>query len=191
MSIAIFRLARRYISRRLLQSVLFVVGVALGVAMVIAIDIANSSSSRAFDLSAQSISGKATHQILGGPDGIPTDLYRQLRLDLDLGTVAPIIEEYVRGINVGDQPLHLLGVDPFAEPPFRNYLTGTSSQSTDTTAANGTSSDAINAFIAEPRTALMSATLAKRFNLKIGDSLNIRTNDQQIAVRIVGLLQAP
>ena len=195
MSFAIFRLGRRYISRRLLQSVLFVVGVALGVAMVIAIDIANTSSSRAFDLSAESISGKATHQILGGPNGVPTDLYRQLRLDLDLQTVAPIIEQYVRGVNVGDQPLRLLGVDPFAEPPFRNYLTAASSQSAGETAAsggaNGTTTDAINAFIAEPRTALMSATLASRFNLKIGDTLNVRSNDQQIAVRIVGLLQVP
>ncbi|MBL8118058.1 MAG: ABC transporter permease, partial [Anaerolineae bacterium] len=84
MSPAIFRLARRYISRRLLQSVLFVLGVALGVAMVIAIDVANNSASRAFDLSAESITGKATHQILGGSSGLPTELYRQLRLELDV-----------------------------------------------------------------------------------------------------------
>ena len=195
MSSAIFRLGRRYISRRLLQSILFVVGVALGVAMVIAIDVANTSSSRAFDLSAQSISGKATHQILGGPNGVPTDLYRRLRTDLDLQTVAPIIEQYVRGVNVGDLPLRLLGVDPFAEPPFRDYLTAASVQSAGETAsnggANGTITDAINAFIAEPRTALMSATLAKRFGLTIGDRLTVRSNDQQVDVRIVGLLQAP
>jgi hypothetical protein len=41
------RLAGRYAQRRLLQTVLFVVGVALGVAVVIAIDLANTSSSRA------------------------------------------------------------------------------------------------------------------------------------------------
>jgi putative ABC transport system permease protein len=52
----IFRLGLRYISRRFLQSVLFIIGVALGVAVVIAIDLANGSASRAFDLSAQSIS---------------------------------------------------------------------------------------------------------------------------------------
>lgn len=195
MSFAIFRLGRRYISRRLLQSVLFVLGVALGVAMVIAIDIANTSSSRAFDLSAQSISGRATHQILGGPNGIPTELYRKLRLDLGLEAVAPIVEQYVRGVNAGDQPLRLLGVDPFAEPPFRDYLTAASSQSAGETAvsggSNGTTTDAINAFIAEPRTALISSGLAKRFGLKTADILNVRANDQQVAVRIVGLLQVP
>ena len=63
----ILRLAGRYIRRRLLQSVLFVLGVALGVAMVIAIDLANGSAQRAFELSTQSVAGKATHQIEGSP----------------------------------------------------------------------------------------------------------------------------
>lgn len=195
MSSAIFRLGRRYISRRLLQSALFVLGVALGVAMVIAIDVANTSSSRAFDLSAQSISGKATHQILGGPNGVPTSLYRQLRLGLDLHTIAPVIEQYVRGVNVGDQPMRLLGIDPFAEPPFRDYLTAASVENAGpTTASASTASslgDAINAFIAEPRTVLVSATLAKRFGLKTGDLLEVRSNDRLVELRIVGLLQAP
>ncbi len=79
MSPVILRLARRYISRRILQSLLFVIGVALGVAMVIAIDIANSSANRAFSLSAESITGKATHQIIGGPTGLPSELYTQIR----------------------------------------------------------------------------------------------------------------
>ncbi|MBN8617845.1 MAG: ABC transporter permease [Anaerolineae bacterium] len=195
MSPAIFRLARRYISRRLLQSVLFVLGVALGVAMVIAIDVANNSASRAFDLSAESITGKATHQILGGSSGLPTELYRQLRLELDVREAAPVVEQYVRGLNVGDQPLRLLGVDPFAEPPFRSYLTDVSVQSAAETAATGgaggTAADAINAFIAEPGTGLISAALANRYAISVGDDLVLRTGDRQTRVRVIGLLQAP
>jgi putative ABC transport system permease protein len=61
----LLRLAQRYISRRLFQSILFILGVALGVAMVIAIDLANGSASRAFELSSESVAGKATHQIIG------------------------------------------------------------------------------------------------------------------------------
>ena len=122
----ILRLAGRYIQRRLLQSVLFVLGVALGVAVVIAIDLANGSASRAFALSTESVTGRATHQIIGGPSGLPTDLYTHLRVDLGLQAVAPVIEDYVRALDLGDTPLHLLGVDPFAEPPFRSYLTNVS-----------------------------------------------------------------
>lgn len=185
----ILRLARRYISRRLLQSILFVVGVALGVAMVIAIDIANGSALRAFDLSAQSISGKATHQIVGGPTGLPTDLYTKIRLDLGIEASAPVVSQYVRAVDLGDQPLQLLGIDPFAEPPFRSYLTSVNVQGTNGSPVTTSAAEAINNFIAEPDTVLMSQTLADRFNIKAGDSLALQTGDKRTTVHIIGLLQ--
>src|SRR5215813_13348719 len=154
MSPVILRLARRYISRRLLQSILFVVGVALGVAMVIAIDIANGSALRAFDLSAQSISGKATHQIIGGPTGLPTDLYTKIRLDLHLELSAPVVEQYVRAVDLSDQPLHLLGIDPFAEPPFRSYLSAVNVQSDSRPTSDNSPANALYDFIAQPDTVL-------------------------------------
>ncbi|MBL8118059.1 MAG: ABC transporter permease, partial [Anaerolineae bacterium] len=108
---------------------------------------------------------------------------------------APVVEQYVRGLNVGDQPLRLLGVDPFAEPPFRSYLTDVSVQSVAETAATGgsggTAADAINAFIAEPGTGLISAALANRYAISVGDDLVLRTGDRQTRVRVIGLLQAP
>ncbi|MBZ0290647.1 MAG: ABC transporter permease, partial [Anaerolineae bacterium] len=162
---AILRLARRTISRRIFQSVLFIIGVALGVAMVIAIDIANGSASRAFFLSPESVTGKATHQIVGGPTGLPTELYTQIRLDLGLRASAPVVEDYVRVMELGDRPLRLLGVDMFAEPPFRSYLTGVAVQG-----ANPETATAFNAFIAEPDTVLMSQTLADRYGIQPGDT---------------------
>ncbi len=184
LSPAILRLGRRYISRRLLQSILFVLGVALGVAMVIAIDIANGSASRAFDLSAESITGKATHQIISGSGGLPTDLYSTLRLDLGIRDSAPIVEQYVRALDLGEQPMRLLGVDPFAEPPFRSYLTAVTVQGEQTAAFA-----ALNAFIALPNTALLSQPMAERFGIEPGDEIILQAGDRQIAVRIVGLLQ--
>ncbi|MCC6565383.1 MAG: hypothetical protein IT298_06425, partial [Chloroflexi bacterium] len=76
----LIRLGIRDITRRFIHSALFVLGVALGVAMVIAIDIANGSSSRAFELSTISVTGRATHQIIGGPAGLPSDVYRSVRV---------------------------------------------------------------------------------------------------------------
>jgi putative ABC transport system permease protein len=35
---------------------------------------------------------------------------------------APVITEYVSSPQLGDRPLQLLGMDPFAEPPFRDYV---------------------------------------------------------------------
>ena len=117
----IFRLGLRYISRRFFQSLLFIIGVALGVAVVIAIDLANGSASRAFSLSTESISGRSTHQIVGSVDGISSDIYTDIRLDLGIRLSAPVVNDLVRAVDV-PQPLRLLGIDPFSEPPFRNYL---------------------------------------------------------------------
>lgn len=182
--LVLFRLAQRYIGRRFLQSLLFVVGVALGVAMVIAIDLANGSASRAFNLSTESITGRATHQITGGPTGLPTDVYTRLRIDLGLREAAPVVSEYVRGVNLGDQPLRLLGVEPFAEPPFRDYLSDI-----EVAGENVNAFEALNAFIAEPNTILMSQPLAERFGIEAGDTVTLRPGDVRVDVRVVGLLQ--
>jgi putative ABC transport system permease protein len=180
----VVRLAGRYIARRLLQSLLFVVGIALGVAVVIAIDLANSSASRAFALSTESVTGRATHQIIGGPTGLPTDLYRQLRLNLGLESSAPVVENYVRAVQLGDRPLHVLGVDAFAEPPFRDYLTAVEVEG-----ETENPFEALNAFIAEPNTVLISARIADRYSVRPGDALTLQPGGQPVDVRVVGLLQ--
>lgn len=180
----LFRLARRYVARRFLQSVLFVLGVALGVAMVIAIDVANGSASRAFALSTESIQGKATHQVIGGPGGLPSETYTRLRVELGLRELAPVVTEYVRGVELGDAPLRLLGVDAFAEPPFRDYL---ASVNVDGDGPIGF--DALAAFIAEPNTILMSQPLAERSGVSTGDTVTIRAGANRVDVRVVGVLQ--
>ena len=84
-------IALRHSTRHPIQSFLLVLGVALGVAMIVAIDLANSSASKAFALSTDSIVGKATHQIVATPGDLPSSLYRRLRSDLGLTEVAPTV----------------------------------------------------------------------------------------------------
>ena len=57
----------RYLLRHPWQTSLMILGIALGVSVMVAIDLANSAASRAFDLSTDAIAGRATHQIIGGP----------------------------------------------------------------------------------------------------------------------------
>ncbi|MGV2435210.1 MAG UNVERIFIED_CONTAM: ABC transporter permease [Anaerolineae bacterium] len=178
----IFRLAARYIRRRLLQSVLFVLGVALGVAVVIAIDLANGSAQRAFELSTQSIAGKATHQIEGSPSGLPSELYQQVRVELGIRESAPIIERYVRSVDLR-QPVRILGVDNFAEVPFRDFLNEIEIQS-----GKESTFDALNAFLIEPNAVLISQTLATRYGLEVGDSFTIQPSTTTVTLKIVGLL---
>ncbi|MBK6770260.1 MAG: hypothetical protein IPG72_14880 [Ardenticatenales bacterium] len=51
-----------------------VAGIALGVAVVVAIDLANASALAAFRRSAAAVTGRATHRVVGRPTGIDARL---------------------------------------------------------------------------------------------------------------------
>jgi putative ABC transport system permease protein len=165
--------------RRPFQYVLFVIGVALGVAMMVSIDIANGSASRAFALSTDAIAGKTTHRLVGGPRGIPESVYRELVVDVGYEPAAPVVEGYVLAEELGNQPLRLVGIDPFAEPPFRDYLGGEGSGGL----------EGLIPFLTEPDTVIVAEDLANRYGFGLGDRVRMSISGQPVMVRIVGLLQ--
>jgi putative ABC transport system permease protein len=174
-----FRLAWRHAWRRPLQSIFLVVGVAIGVAMIVAIDLANGAASRAFALGTETITGKATHQIVGGPTGLDESIYTALRRDLAYRLSAPVVESYVSVPDLDAQPMRLLGIDPFAEPPFRNYL-GEDAQIN----SNGD----LSPLLVKPNTVLLSADVAERYDLQLGDALAVRFGSSRTLLSVVGLL---
>nr|MBA3532622.1 ABC transporter permease [Ardenticatenales bacterium] len=180
MSPSLLRLGRRYLLRRPLQSILVVLGIALGVAVIIAIDLANGSASRAFTLSTEAISGRATHQITGGPSGVPQELYARLRRELGLRAVAPVVSEYVLVPELGARPFRLLGVDPFSEAPFRSYLGGGSGQRL--------TIEQLTAFLTQPNSAFLSQAVAEQYGLKVGNTLTLGIGTRNETVTLVGLL---
>jgi len=106
----------RHLLRHPAQLALALVGLSVGVATIVAVDIATASSRRAFELSMDAVNGPATHQIVGGPDGVDEQLYVALQTQPIAGisdppAFAPVIEGYV---NVGFHSLRLIGMDPLA-----------------------------------------------------------------------------
>ena len=183
---ALLRLAWRHSWRRPLQSIFLVVGVAIGVAMIVAIDLANGSANRAFALGTEQIIGRATHQVVGGPDGVSSAFYARLRRELGFRLSAPVVESYVSVPQLDAQPMRLLGIDPFAEPPFRSYLGG-NDQTVIATEVDGFGSY-ITPFLLEPKTVLIGRSVADRYDLQPGQSLPIRIGARMERLTIVGLL---
>ncbi|MCC6800509.1 MAG: FtsX-like permease family protein, partial [Anaerolineae bacterium] len=177
MNLILLRLTRRYVDRRLLQSLLFVAGIALGVAVGVAIDLANGAASRAFSLSVGSVTGRTTHQIVGSSGSVPTALYRTLRVEAGVQHAAPVIEATVRAESLGGRAFRLLGVDPFAEAPFRSYLTSSA-----LTEPNGSAGAALFGFLTEPGAVLISRDLAAQEQLAPGDTITLRTRTRSAAV---------
>jgi putative ABC transport system permease protein len=161
-----WNIGRRYLIRHLWQSILMVIGITLGVAVVVAVDLANASASRAFDLSTESVVGRATHQISGGPTGLDENVYTRLRRAGVADAAAPVVEAYVTSAQLGNVPLQLLGIDPFAEGPFRSYLGNITSSDS---AASGPAVGSLYAFLTQPGALLISTDLAQRYGLHACD----------------------
>lgn len=182
----------RHLARHPWQTVLMILGILLGVAVMVAIDLANAAAGRAFDLSAEAIAGRATHQIIGGPAGLDEALYARLRVEAGVRPAAPIVTAYVTTPQLGNRPIQLLGVDPFAEAPFRSYLfagdapgngfaAGPAPNQADPTAG-------LAAFLTEPGALLISEELARDHGLAVGDRLTLNVNGRRATGRLVGLL---
>lgn len=175
----LWRTSLRRAARRPLQYILFVVGVAIGVAMMVSIDLANRSATRAFEISTDAITGRATHRIVGGPAGIDEDLYVRVRRELGFSPAAPIVEGYAAVPALGNLPLRLVGIDPFAEPPFRSYFGGQDDRLAE---------DSLSLFLSEPNTIFLLDSLAAGYGVELGDTITLDLAGIERPVRVVGLL---
>ena len=79
----------RHARRAPAQLALSVIGIALGVAVMVAIDIAISSSKRAFNIAQQSVSGRATHRIVAAGEGVDERVFGVLFRELGQGSCNP------------------------------------------------------------------------------------------------------
>jgi putative ABC transport system permease protein len=183
----LWRSSLRYLVRHPWQFGLAVLGVALGVAVVVSIDLANASARRAFTLSTEAVTGRATHQVVGGPGGLPDDAFRRLVVEAGVEWAAPVVEDYVAIPGRDGQPartLHLLGVDPFSEGPFRAYLSGTPGGSdTDRAAVD------LGPLLTRPGAGVLPATTARELGLRPGDSFTVRAAGGEHRVELAGTLE--
>lgn len=180
----LWRTAWRRLKRRPFQYILFVLGVALGVAMTVSVDLASGSASRAFQLSTDAITGKATHRIVGGPAGLDEAVYGRLQTDLGFDPAAPVVEGYVLAQELGAQPMRLVGVDPFAEPPFRTYFNNLGSGR-----RQGSLVEGLVPFLTESNAVVISQPLARQYGVGLGDRLTLKVAGREVAAPVAGLLQ--
>jgi putative ABC transport system permease protein len=167
----------RDLVRRPLHTGLMVLGVALGVAVVIAVDLANTSAARGFVRSTEAIAGRATHVVRGGPSGLPQETFRRLRVERGLRASAPVVEGDVVALDLDRQPLHVLGVDPFSEGSFGRHV------------ARGTlGAGGLSLFFTEPRGVLVGSGLEERYGLDLGAPLRVQVQDRVETLTLVGVV---
>src|SRR5215211_2454854 len=152
-------LSLRTLLRNPIQFAIMTLGIALGVAVMVSIDLANASAARAFDLSTSAVTGRATHAIVGSTQTLDESIYVRLRTDPEWrGRLesAPLVIAYGVSPQLGEVPFTLLGIDPFAEGPFRSYLGSQAQPDPETIAA----------LLTVPGAILLSASTAQRYGLQ-------------------------
>ena len=152
-------LSLRTLLRNPVQFGIMILGIALGVAVMIAIDIANVTASRAFEWSTDAVTGRATHSIVAGDQGVDESLYVKLRTDAQWRQTlesAPLIIASTVSPQLGQVPFTLLGIDPFAEAPFRIYLDNQED------AASGS----VASLLTVPGSILLSESTAQQYGLE-------------------------
>ena len=112
----------RYLLRHRWQSALMILGIALGVAVVVADrpgQCQRQPRLRAEHRDADRAGHPPDHRRPAGAGR--TGLRRSAAGGL-ARPAAPVVSDYVSSPQLGGRPLQLLGIDPFAEAPFRGFL---------------------------------------------------------------------
>ncbi|MEJ2513727.1 MAG: FtsX-like permease family protein [Gammaproteobacteria bacterium] len=175
MSRLVRRAGRRAFARHPWQYVLAVAGVALGVAVVLGVDLAGASARKAFDVSRELVMGRATHQVVPLGTELDESIYLAVRRAPGVRAAAPVVEA---GIGLpGDRRATLLGIDPFAEGPFREEVA----------AASGAVD--VGALLVEPGAVALPARLADALQAEVGDRFTADTPSGPADLLVAGIIE--
>lgn len=161
----------RFLKRHRWQTWLTLIGIMLGVAMVVGVDLANSSARRAFALSLESITGPITHQIIGGPRGIHEQVYTRLRTELAIKSSMPLVTGQV---SINGQKFTLLGIDPITEANNNRHTAGLEFQGLSKT-------------FSIDNAVMISKRAAENLSLSLSDIVEMKVGEQSHTVQLTAI----
>ncbi|AOU98431.1 hypothetical protein BI364_11105 [Acidihalobacter yilgarnensis] len=172
MSHLLARAGLRYWLRSPTQLALALLSIALGVAVVVAVQLANESALKGFRLSTEALSGAANYRLVGGPSGVPQQWYVHLRVAMGIERAAPRVEGTLR---VHGRTLQLVGIAPLAEATLAPRLAA---------ALPGRGLGLMTV----PNGVTMSRVTAAGLGLVVGDDFTARIGGKTQTLRLLGFL---
>jgi putative ABC transport system permease protein len=171
----LLRAGLNYQRRHPWQALLALTGIVMGVAVVLAVDLANSAARAAFALSAEQLRGTATHRIIAKAGPLRQSLYTDLYTTPGHPPMAPVITLQVRIDGVPGR-FRLLGLDIFAEGAFRNALRGT---------IIGRAS--LGEWLSRTDAVVLTTAAAAQLQLQPADKLKVRYRGAEHALEVVAV----
>lgn len=183
-------LAWRRLKEEPFRLALTLVGVALGVAVFIAVKMANETSTRAFENSLVAISGKTQLEVSAGGLGVDENLILRLRAMKEVKRAAPVMQRHVwvrkadgtgdrwrRGAPAQGRAALALGLDLLGDNDFRGY-----------SFENKYSREEILSRIADPQGLFIARGVADALGAGVGDFVEIEAA-RRMRFRVRGVLK--
>jgi len=178
-----------------LRFLLTVSGIAVGVATIAAIRLANASVLSSFSDTVDFVAGKAGITVLADGPGIPEGALERLAWLRRAGaTLAPAITETAAAGAADGEVVEVLGIDPLADAAAREYSfaeerTGKSNAAPERNYLSKHASEASDILsIFEQNSILVTSVFAKRNSLQPGSSLRLVTNGVERTFRVAAVL---
>jgi putative ABC transport system permease protein len=186
----------RPILREKFRTLLTLLGIAVGVAVVVAIELSNQSALRAFRDSVDAVAGRANYQIVSDSGPMSEDVLLRLQPLWQRGVrFAPVID-IEAGILPTQLPVRVLGVDLLSDLHFRNYkyasvLTADAAHATQTRNA-ATEAQLVSTFfdLFRADSIVLPGTFAHEHGLALGKRVTLEVGGEQREFVVRGILDA-
>ena len=165
----------RHLLRHPLIALCNVLGIALGVAVFLAMQTSNRSANRAFAASIDLVSGKAHAELRSEGSGFDETLFADCRKLPAVAAATAMVETYATLPKHPGDYVHILGVDVFTAPPFQTA-------SFKPEAWRGFD---LERFIAEPGQVIVPGPVAKVFGWKSGQRVEIEAAGRRHSLTIL------
>jgi putative ABC transport system permease protein len=167
----------RFYGRHPWQLLLALAGISLGVGVYVGVDLASNSASRAFELSASVVRGRATHHLLAAGGDLDERVYTELVVRRGIAHAAPVVELDVAIPSRPGMRVPLLGIDPLEEASVRSFADFVPGRSGD-----------LGRLIAERDTVLLPESLAAELGVGPGGRVALGVRGRERSVDVVGTL---
>lgn len=148
-----------------LRTILTILGISLGVAVLFAVRTANLTLLNSLTVTVEKLAGKATLQVVGDEGGFPEEVWDTVRDTPGVRVAQPVIEVLANIAFADEGRLLIVGVDMLGDRELREYqFDEEDSEIADPLVA-----------LAQPDSILISRTFAEKYQLADGDKLPLYT----------------
>lgn len=164
----------RYIAQHRLLTFLNAMSIAVGVAVFLAIQLANASALRAFHAAIDIVAGKAQLEVSAPANDLPDEVFPVIQTTRGVSAATPLVRGFVTLPDFPGEYLDLLGVDIFTNMPFRTFeLTNYNARDFD-----------IEEWLRGPNVIAVSENFARQHSLKRRDTIRVQAKGREQQLRI-------